>query len=201
MKKSKVDDGYKHNTFLYVLIKPLILLVVKVVLNPKVIGKKNIPSDDGCIIACNHIHAFDPVILIYSSKRIVRFIAKSELFKGIFKSFFLSFGTIPVDRSKKNPLAVGLAEEYLNEGKVIGIFPEGTRNKSEEILLPFKYGAVRMAKETGKKIVPCALSGSYKFFRSTIKVVYGEAIDISDMELEDANELLREKIILLLEEK
>ena len=57
-----------------------------------------------------------------------------------------------------------------------------------------------MAKETGKKLVPCAIKGEYKVFKSTIRVIYGEAIDISDMELEKANKLLREKILRLLEE-
>lgn len=200
MSKKKVDDGYKRNVFLYIIIRPLLLLVAKIIFNPKIIGKENIPNKDGCVIASNHIHAIDPAILIYSSRRIVHFIAKKDLFLGKMKWFYLSFGTIPVDRNKKNPMAMAVAEEFLNNNEVIGIFPEGTRNKDGG-LLPFKFGAVKMAKATGKKIVPCAITGSYKIFRSTVKVRYGKAIDISDMELEEANELLRNKIMELLEEK
>ena len=201
MKKKKIDDGYKRNVFLYIIIRPLLLLVAKIVFNPKIIGKENIPKKEGCVIACNHIHAIDPAILIYSTRRIVHFIAKKELFKGLMKYFYLSFGTIPVDRDKKNPLSLALAEEFLRNNEVIGIFPEGTRNKERESLLPLKFGAVKMAKETGKKIVPCVITGEYKVFRSTLKVRYGEAFDVSDMNLEDANQLLRENMLSLLEEK
>ena len=200
-KKSKVDDGYSHNTFLYRLLKPLLVVAVKIVFNPTIIGKENIVNKDGCIIACNHIHAFDPVMIIYSNKRIVHFLAKKELFKGIMKWFYLSFGTIPVDRKNKNPLAVNLAIEYLKNKEVVGIFPEGTRNKGNDLLLPLKFGAVKMASESNKKIVPCVIKGKYKFFGRSIKIIYGEAIDINGSKLEEANELLREKMLLLLEEK
>lgn len=201
MNNKKIDDGYKRNVFLYILIRPLLLLVAKIIFNPKIIGKENIPKNEGCVIASNHVHAIDPAILIYSTRRIIHFIAKKELFLGKLKWFYLSFGTIPVDRDKKNPIALAVAEEFLNNDEVIGIFPEGTRNKERVGLLPFKFGAVKMANATGKKIVPCAITGSYKVFRSTVKVRYGEAIDISGMELEEANELLRNRILELLEEK
>ena len=200
MSKNKVNDGYKRNLFLYRVLRPLLLIVAKIIFNPKIIGKENIPKKDGCVIACNHIHAIDPAILIYSTRRVVHFIAKKELFKGFMKYFYLSFGTIPVDRDKHNPLAVNLAEAFLKNNEVIGIFPEGTRNKSKDKLLPFRYGAVRMAKETSKVVVPCAIIGNYKLF-STVVLKYGKAIDVSNMELEDANNLLREKILELLEEK
>ena len=196
----KVDDGYKRNLILYYIIKPILLVVAKIIFNPKIIGKENIPKKEGCVIACNHVHAFDPAILIYSTRRIVHFIAKKELFLGKMKWFYLSFGTIPVDRDKKNPLALAVAEDFLKNDEVIGIFPEGTRNKERGTLLPFKFGAVKMAKSTNKKIVPCVITGEYKIFKSTLKVCYGDAIDISGIELEEANNLLREKITLLFEE-
>lgn len=201
MSKKKIDDGYKRNVFLYILIRPLLLLVAKIIFNPKITGKENIPKNEGCVIASNHVHAIDPAILIYSTRRIIHFIAKKELFLGKRKKFYLSFGTIPVDRDKKNPLALAVAEEFLNNNEVIGIFPEGTRNKEKVGLLPFRFGAVKMAKTTGKKIIPCAITGSYKVFRSTVKVRYREAIDISGIEFEEANELLRNRILELLEEK
>ena len=197
----KIDDGYKRNTILYRMIRPLLLVVAKIIFNPKIIGRENIPKSEGCVIACNHVHAIDPAILIYSSRRIIHFIAKKELFEGKMRWFYLSFGTIPVDRDKKNPMAMKVAEEFLENDEVIGIFPEGTRNKERGTLLPFKFGAVKMASVTGKKIIPCAITGEYKVFRSTLRVRYGEAIDISGMELEEANNLLREKILLLMEEE
>lgn len=201
MSKNKIDDGYKRNIFLYVLIRPLLLIVAKIIFNPKIIGKENIPQNDGVVIACNHIHAFDPAILIYSTKRIVHFIAKKELFTGVMKWFYLSFGTIPVDRDKKNPVALKVAEQFLENNEVVGIFPEGTRNKNGEGMLPFKFGAVKMASVTAKKIVPCVITGQYRVFRSNLKVQFGEAFDINDMELDTANSLLRDKMLDMLEDK
>lgn len=200
MKKKKVNDGYKRNLILYYIIKPILLVVAKILFNPKIIGKENIPKKDGCVIACNHIHAFDPAILIYSTKRIVHFIAKKELFEGKMKWFYLSWGAIPVDRDKKNPLALAVAEDFLKRKGVIGIFPEGTRNK-EKGLLPFKFGAVKMASSSNVKIVPCVITGRYKVFKSDLKVRFGNPIDISGMDLEKANELLRNKMLEMLEEK
>ena len=201
MSKKKIDDGYKRNLFMYYFIKPLLLLVAKILYNPKIVGKENIPKKDGCVIACNHVHAFDPAMLIYSMKRVIHFIAKKELFEGKMKWFYLSFGTIPVDRDKKNPLAMKVAEEYLENNEIIGIFPEGTRNKERVGLLPFKFGAVKMASVTNKRIVPCVISGNYKVFKSDLKITFGKAIDISDMSLEEANEYLRNTMLEMLEDK
>lgn len=201
MSKKKIDDGNKRNIFLYIIIRPILLVVAKIIFNPKIIGKKNIPKKDGCVIACNHIHAIDPAILIYSTRRVIHFIAKKELFDGLMRYFYLSFGTIPVDRDKKNPLALALAGEFLKNDEVIGIFPEGTRNKNKKGLLPLKFGAVKLASESSKKIVPCAITGDYKVFRGNLKVRFGEAFDINGLSLEEANELLREKMLELLEEK
>ena len=133
-----------------------------------------------------------------STKRNVYFIAKKELHDGKFGFIFRWAGTIPVDRSKKNPNARIKAEEALNNGKIIGIFPEGTTIKKKGELLPFKYGAVSIAKKTNSKIVPFAIIGEYKLF-SKIKIVFDKPIDISKLDLEEANKLLREKIVNLIE--
>ena len=201
MSRIKTDDGYKRNLIMYYVIKPVLLLVAKILYNPKIIGRENIPKRDGCVIACNHIHAFDPAMLIYSMRRVIHFIAKKELFECKMRWFYLSYGTIPVDRDKKNPLALKVAEEYLENNEIVGIFPEGTRNKEIDGLLPFKFGAVKIASVTKKKIVPCVITGNYKVFKSNLKIRYGKPIDISDMDLEDANELLRNTMLEMLEEK
>lgn len=199
MKKKKVSDGYKRNLILYYLIKPVLFIVAKILFNPKIIGKENIPKKDGCVIACNHIHAFDPAMLIYSIRRTIHFIAKKELFEGKMKWFYLSYGAIPVDRDKKNPLALAVAEDFLKKDGIVGIFPEGTRNKNGG-LLPFKFGAVKMASSSGVVIVPCVITGKYKVFKR-IQIRYGKPLDISNMDLEKANELLRNTMLEMLEEK
>lgn len=198
MQKEVISNEYKTNTVLYKILKPLIFLLVKILYNPKIVGKENLLKEEGYIVASNHVHAFDPVIIIYSNKRIIHFLAKKELYKGILKQFFLSFGTIPVDRKNKNPKAVNLSIEFLKNNEVIGIFPEGTRNKTKELLLEFKYGAVKMANAANKKIIPCAISGSYNLFKRNLTITYGDPIDTTDLTLEEANKLLRENIEKLL---
>ena len=83
--------------------------------------------------------------------------------------FFKSAGCIPVDRSKKDNKSVSSALDFLNEGGAIGLFPEGTRNKTKEFLLPFKFGTVSMAAKTNATIIPFGLTGDYKFRSKNIK--------------------------------
>ena len=90
------------------------------------------------------------------------------------------------------------SKEFIEKGETIGIFPEGTRNKSNAKLLKFRYGAVSIAKETNTLIVPFAIKGTYKIFRKNITLKYGKPLDVSNMELEEANEYLREKVFELL---
>ena len=119
----------------------------------KIIGKENIPIEESLIIASNHKHAMDPLMIILATKRTIHYLAKIELFKGPLKLFFNAVGTLPVDRKNRNPDTVSKAEEMLKNGGAIGIFPEGTRNKTigtkdEVDLLPLKFGAVSLAQKT-----------------------------------------------------
>lgn len=189
----------KEQLNLYKIVRPILSIVFKLLYLPKIINKENIPKDGGAVLAGTHIWYFDPIAIMASTKRNVYFIAKKELHDGKFKHIFKAAGTIPVDRSKKNPLARAKAEEALRKGRLIGIFPEGTTRKEKNELLPFKYGAVSMAQKANVKIIPFAIIGNYKPF-SRIKIIYGSAIDVQKLSLEDANMLLRSKVIALIKD-
>ena len=176
------------------LFKPLFLLLYR----PKIYGKENIPVNGSLVIASNHKHAMDPLMIILATKRTIHFLAKIELFKGIFKLFFNAVGTLPVDRKNKNPDTVSKAEEMLKSGGVIGIFPEGTRNKTNEDLLPFKKGAVVFAKNTNSKIVPVYIKDDYKLFRKSVKVIIGKPYKVKGS-IEEEIEILKAKILELKE--
>ena len=90
------------------------------------------------------------------------------------------------------------ALKYLESGSAIGLFPEGTRNRTSELLLPFKYGAVSLAFKTDAYIVPAGITGKYKF-RGKIKVKYGKPFKVSN-DLESANVKLKEEITKLIKE-
>lgn len=188
----------RENKRLYGGLKLICGFLLKVLYRPKVYGVENIPESGGIIFVSNHKHAFDPVVVMVHTSRMVHYLAKISLFKGIHGKMLESIGIIKVDRSKKNPLAVMEAEEVLNNGGAIGIFPEGTRNKTGEGLLPFKKGAVRMAIETKSLIVPCAIRGNYRLFRTGLEIEYGKAIDVSNMSTEDANDFVKNEVLNLL---
>lgn len=177
---------------LYYILRPVITFLMKFLFRIKIVGIENLPKNGGFILAGNHQSNFDCVLLISSMKRMIRFIAKKELIDGNFGFLFKKMGIIPVNRKTKNTKAVKEAIEVLKNGDVIGIFPEGTFNKTEYITMPFKIGAVKMAKESDVKIVPFAITGEYRLFRKSITLTFGKAY-----KLKDKDDLVKENITLM----
>ena len=180
---------------LYKVLQPIFRFIFKVYYNPTIINKEYIPKEGRCVIAGNHKHALDPILVDTCTKRVVHTLAKKDLHDGPFGWFFKAIGTIPVDlHAKHNKGALDSAIEYLNDGHLINLSPEAKRNYTDEILLPFKYGAVVMAQRSNSKIVPYSITGDYKFRSKNLKIVFGKPLDISKLSIEDANKLLYKKI-------
>ena len=99
-------------------------------------------------------------------------------------------GIIPVNRKIHDKNALNSAIEVLNEDKVIGIFPEGTFNRTNNLILPFKIGAVKMAHDTNSKIIPFIITGKYRIFRKGITIKFLESINIGN-DLDKENNRLR----------
>ena len=188
----------KENKVLYKACKLIYTTLLKILYRPTAIGVENIPEDGAIIFAGNHRHAFDPVVVMTHTKRIVHYMAKESLFKGLHGMLFKQIGLIKVYRTKNNPEAIQSAVELLKQGGTLGIFPEGTRNKTEEPLLKFKKGAVRIAKESNSKIVPFAIKGEYKLFRKKLIIEFGKPVDVSQMEIDEANDYIRNEVLNLL---
>lgn len=187
-----------NKAILYKMLIPLDKLYMSFY-RPTYIGKENIPKNGAFVLAGNHTNNLDPLLLMSSTNRVIRYLAKIELCKGKIKTcFFKNVGIIPVDRSKKNPEVIKTGCEYLNQGEVIGIFPEGTINRTNDIIMPFKYGACKMAIETGALIVPFAITGKYKLFKKSITVEFGKPYKITGT-IEEENKKLENKVIMLLE--
>ena len=177
--------------FLYKFGKLILGPIFKLYYHPTIIGKENIPKKGSIVIAGNHKHLYDQCLTIVATKRGIHYMAKKEYFDGKFAWFFKGTGCISVDRSKKDPEAKEKALEVLKDGGAIGIFPEGTRNKTKEFLLPFKFGAVSMAQKTDSYIVPFGITGDYKFRSKNLTIQYGKPFKVSNMTLEEANLLLK----------
>ena len=191
----------KKLPLLYYLGKYLLGPIFKIYYNPKIIGKENIPKQGAIIIAGNHKHLYDQCMAIISTKRGIHYMAKKEYFDSKKTAWFFKMaGCISVDRSKKDPVAKEKAISVLNDGGAIGIFPEGTRNKTKEFLLPFKFGAVSMAKKTDAYIVPFGITGDYKFRSKNLIATFGKPFKVTNMELDKANEKLYKKVYELMKQ-
>lgn len=104
---------------LYKCVRPILYVFIKTY-----IGLENIPNSDSFILAGNHTSYLDSILVASTTKKCVHFFAKDSLYKGYKKLIFKHLGIIPVDRTKKNKNALNLGIKYLNDNKVIGIFPE-----------------------------------------------------------------------------
>lgn len=183
---------------IYKVCKIIYTFLLRILFRPKVYGRENIPKVGGLIFAGNHKHAVDPVVVMSSTTRVVHYMAKEELFKGLHGKLFEKIGLIKIHRGKGNPLAVLQSEKILKDGGTIGIFPEGTRNRTDKELLKFRHGAVVIAKKTNTKIVPFAIRGKYKLFRKGLEIEFAPPINVSEMEIEEANKYLQNEVLKLL---
>ena len=192
----------KEPLFYRLIAKPLIYLFIKIAFRPKIIGLDNIPKTGKVVLAGNHTNNLDSVLVAAINKRVVHFLAKDSLLKGPKKLIFKHMGIIPVNRSVHDKNALKKAVDTLNEEKVIGIFPEGTINKTKDIILPFKIGAVKMASETNSKIIPFVITGKYKLFNNNLTIEFLRGISIPKIkDLTKYNEELMNIISDKLKEK
>ncbi|MFD0517309.1 lysophospholipid acyltransferase family protein [Paractinoplanes durhamensis] len=144
----------------YVVLGPLL----RVLFRPDVRGRENVPDSGPVILACNHLSFSDSIFTPLMVGRRVTFVAKAEYFTGkglkgrLMRQFFLSTGTIPVDRSggRAAQAALDTLLRVLREGGIAGIYPEGTRSPDGR-LYRGKTGVARLALESGAKVVPVAL--------------------------------------------
>lgn len=174
--------------------------IFKLYYNPKIINKEKIPKKGPILIVGNHKHIYDQCLTIVATKRVIHYMAKREYFDSKMAWFFKATGCISVDRSKKDNEAVNKAIDILNQGGAIGLFPEGTRNKTDKLLLPFKYGTVSMAQKTNATIVPFGITGDYCFRSKNLKIKYGNPFKIENMSLEEANQKLYKEVERLMKE-
>jgi len=175
----------------------------------KVIGRKRLPKKQGFVLTCNHYTNFDAPMIDVKIRRKVRFLAKKELFKNKFNGFFIKkFGGYPIDRGSTDVKAFKFALQTLKDKHILGIFPEGTRNKSgSEEMGDIKSGAIVFASKANVPIVPMVLVKPIKFLRRTTLIIgdpfmcEGEnPTRLTKDEIEKNVELLAEKTNALREE-
>ena len=175
--------------FLFKVLVSVIYVIVNIIFPFKAKGKENIPDEGGIILCSNHISLLDPVFIILTSKRRVYFMAKNELFKNrIAAAFFRFCGAFPVDRGKNDTSAIDNAKQLVIDGKVFGIFVEGTRTKNPDGSpgKP-KSGAAVVAASTGSDILPVAVTykhGRPRLFSRAV-VNYGKVIKAEEIQINE----------------
>lgn len=129
----------------------------------------------------NHTSNWDPFVLGFVIKhRPVRYMAKEELYKNkFFKWLLLALYTIPLARGKSDAHAIKEAVRALQDGSLLGIFPEGTRSK-DKTLKPFQPGASLLALKAKVPVIPVYIKGGYRPFRK-VTVFIGEPVYIYEI--------------------
>jgi 1-acyl-sn-glycerol-3-phosphate acyltransferase len=149
--------------FKYIIMGPMLALLGR----PKVDGLENVPDSGPVILASNHLAVADSFYLCLVVRRRITFLAKSEYFtgtglKGWFTRWFYSVsGQVPIDRTDADTAEAALdtASRLLAEGKMLGMYPEGTRSPDGR-LYKGKTGVARVALKTGVPVIPVAMVGT-----------------------------------------
>lgn len=137
----------------------------RLVMDLRVEGTENFPSDGPVIVAANHVTNFDVFPMQLALPRPIFFMGKAELFKfPLMDVIFRHLGAFPVYRGEKDQWALRHAARVLEHGQVLGMFPEGTRSKGRGLNVA-KTGTARLAIEARCPIVPMAVIGSDQFFK------------------------------------
>lgn len=145
---------------LYYLGKVIFILLFKICFRIRAFGSKDFPKTGPVIIASNHTSFLDPIIVGISVHRQLYFLARQSLFKvKILGKILPLVNTLPLKREAVDVGAFKIALDKLKEGKVISIFPEGTRTKDGNLQKP-RYGIGFLKEISGAKIVPCYIKGS-----------------------------------------
>ena len=178
----------------YWLLKMFLTPLLRTVWRPWSQGLENVPETGPCILASNHLSFLDSIFMPLLVPRRVTFLAKSDYFterglKGrLKKMFFTAVGQVPIDRSggRASEAALETGVGILREGKLLGIYPEGTRSPDGR-LYRGKIGVARMALEAGCPVIPVGMIGTFEVQPQgkvmprvkRVGVRFGEPLDFS----------------------
>jgi len=192
--------------FKYIFMGPLLSLLGR----PKVEGLEYIPDSGPVILASNHLAVADSFYLPLVVRRRITFLAKQEYFtgtglKGWFNRwFYTAAGQVPIDRADADAAqnALETAKRLLQQGKLLGMYPEGTRSPDGR-LYKGKTGLARVALETGVPVIPVAMIGTdvvnppgskmWRFGRVTVR--FGKPMDFSRFDGLAGNRFIERAVI------
>lgn len=165
----------------YYLARVVMRVVLLILRRWKVVGLERFPKNGGLVVISNHTSYWDPVAVGCALNRPIHYMAKAELFQiPILKWVVTGLRSFPVQRGKSDRNAIRKAVELLEQGNIIGVFPEGTRSSSGEMLKP-QLGAVMLAFKANAPVVPVAIIGARGMF-GKMKLVIGDPVPLPPQE-------------------
>jgi 1-acyl-sn-glycerol-3-phosphate acyltransferase len=191
------------NRPLYEFVRFVLLPIAKVWYRFSVTGADNVPKEGPVIVAPNHKSFYDSFFVGLATRRPLHFMAKVELFEGRSARFLSGLGAFPVRRGTADPVALETARIHLEKGRVLAMFPEGTRYREPDTLKAPRRGVGRLAIEEQAPIVPCAITGTEKLFIGgwfpkpvRVQVAFAPAVTPAQLEATPAAaaELIEEQV-------
>ena len=174
----------------------------------KVFHRERYKRRTKAVFAMNHRSAMDPLLALVNVSIDIHFLAKKELFNTRFKRwFFRQVHVIGVERTNLSMETMREVLGVLRRERTLGIFPEGTRNKTDVPLLPLKEGSVLFALMAKAPIVPAIIDRKVKVFRKS-HILIGEPFELNEFYgrkidrevLEQATERVRVEMLRTMEE-
>ncbi len=136
-------------------------LMVRILWRTRIDGRMALPPGQGAVIVCNHRGPIDPAFIVLTVDRLVHWmVAKEYCVRPVLAWFFRTCEVIPTSREGTDTAATKLAIRYARQGGLVGIFPEGRINTTDQTLLPGRPGAAMIALKARVPVVPCYLTGS-----------------------------------------
>ena len=159
-------------------------------------GQEKVPATGGYLIVANHRFLKDPLLLAHGLRRQVYFMGKKEFFQNPFlRVIFTWLGVFPVDRGSGDMGAIGRGVELVRQGKLVGLFPEGTRTKTGKLGV-IKSGAFVIAAAAGADMLPVRIIYGTKDGRlhlfCKLRIVFGEPIPAADLQIRDQSHKMAE---------
>lgn len=187
----------------YYFMRALFRFVFAVFTRFEVISASNLPHEGPVLVVSNHMSNWDPLLLGCAMDRRISILAKAELFKiPVLKTIIKHMDVVSIKRGQSDIVALRTTIGLLASGKVVGIFPEGTRSPTGE-MQTFKSGVAMIAYKAGCPIVPVGIVNSKKLLLGwvkPVKVIFGEAF-IPEKPIGKANTAYLDNLSKLIEDK
>jgi 1-acyl-sn-glycerol-3-phosphate acyltransferase len=163
-------------------------LLVRVLWRAQIPSGFPIPSNQGAVIVCNHRCPVDPSFLVLTVPRVIHWMVAKEYYEfPFFRGILKNAGAIPVRRGGADMAGIKEAIRLVQAGELVGVFPEGRINTTDQLLLPGRSGAAMIALKARAPVIPCYIEGSpydgttlgCLLMPARVRVKIGRPIDIS----------------------